>query len=47
MIGKSFSNSAKKHNMVVHTCAEVNNLVEYGFIQDECMSKELACKINR
>ena len=42
MIGKSFSNSAKKHNMVVHTCAEVNNLVEYGFIQDECMSKELA-----
>ena len=44
-IGKSFSQSAKKHNMVVHTCAEERNLVEYGFIQDECMSKELALKL--
>ena len=44
-IGKSFSNSAKKHNIVVHTCAEQRNLTEYGFINDECMSKELAFKL--
>ncbi len=45
VIGTSFSESAKKHNMVVHTCAEENNLVQYGFIKDECMSKELAFKL--
>ena len=44
-IGESFSKSAKKHNIVVHTCAEVRNLSEYGFIKDECMSKELAFKL--
>ena len=35
----------KRHNILVHTCAEERNLVEYGFIQDECMSKELAFKL--
>ncbi len=45
VIGKSFSASASKHNIKVHTCAEVRNLIEYGFIQDECMSKELALKL--
>ena len=44
-IGREFSKSAKKHNIVVHTCAEERNLVEYGFIKDECMSKELAFKL--
>lgn len=44
-IGINFSKSAKKHNILVHTCAEENNLVEYGFIKDECMSKELAFKL--
>ena len=44
-IGTSFINSAKKHNMVVHTCAEEKDLTEYGFIKDECMSKELAFKL--
>ena len=44
-IGESFSKSAKLHNISVHTCAEERNLVEYGFIQDECMSKELAFKL--
>ena len=44
-IGINFSESAKKHNIVVHTCAEVRNLTEYGFIKDECMSKELAMKL--
>ena len=45
VIGKMFSKSAKKHHMVVHTCAEMRNLTEYGFIKDECMSKELAFKL--
>lgn len=45
LIGISFSESAKKHNIVVHTCAEDKNLVEYGFIKDECMSRELAFKL--
>ena len=44
-IGISFSNSARKHNILVHTCAEDRNLMEYGFISDECMSKELAFKL--
>ena len=44
-IGIKFSTSAKKHNILVHTCAEEKNLVEYGFIKDECMSKELAFKL--
>ena len=44
-IGKCFSESARKHNIKVHTCAEVFNLVEYGFVKDECMSKELAFKL--
>ena len=45
VIGTSFSQSAKKHNIVVHTCAEERNLTEYGFIKDECLSKELALKL--
>ena len=44
-IGKEFSKSAKEHNMVVHTCFETRNLTEYGFIKDDCMSKELAYKL--
>ena len=41
-IGTSFSESAKKHNMVVQTCFEKRNLVEYGFVKGECLSLELA-----
>ncbi len=44
-IGLSFSKSAKKHHIEVHTCAEEKNLTEYGFIKDECMSKELAYRL--
>ena len=45
VIGTQFSQSAAKHNILVHTCAEERNLTEYGFIQDECMSRELAFKL--
>ena len=44
-IGTSFSKSANEHNIVVHTCGEIRNLTEYGFIKDECMSRELAFKL--
>lgn len=44
-IGKGFSESAKKHGIRIHTCYEDNNLVEYGFILDSCMSKELAYRL--
>ena len=45
IIGRSFSESAKKHNIVVHTCNEERDLTEYGFIKDDCISKELAFKL--
>ena len=44
-IGTSFSKSAKKYNIIVHTCFEDKNLCEYGFTKGECMSKELAYKL--
>lgn len=45
IIGLNFSKCAKKHKMVVHTCFEKRNLIEYGFVKDECLSHELAYKI--
>lgn len=45
MIGTSFSQSAREHNMTVQTCFEENNLTEYGFIKAECLSRELAKKL--
>lgn len=45
IIGKSFSVSARKHNIVVHTCNEEKDLTEFGFIKDDCISKELAFKL--
>lgn len=45
IIGESFSNSAKEHNMTVSTCFEERNLTEYGFIKGECLSHELAYKL--
>ena len=44
-IGLSFSKSAKKYNMTVQTCSEVNNLVEYGFKKDDCISHTHAFKL--
>lgn len=45
VIGRSFSESAKKHGMSVQTCFEERNLVEYGFVQGECLSHEMAFKL--
>ncbi len=44
-IGINFSNSAKIHGMTVQTCFEERNLVEYGFIKGECLSREMAFKL--
>ncbi len=41
-IGENFSTIAKKHHMTVQTCFEDENLVEYGFVKADCLSKELA-----
>lgn len=44
-IGINFSKSAKDNNMTVQTCFEDNNLVEYGFIKEDCLSHTLAFKL--
>ena len=44
-IGLNFSESAKKNNMTVQTCFENRNLVEYGFIKNDCLSQELAYRL--
>ena len=41
-IGVSFSKSAKEYGMTVQTCFEEKNLVEYGFIKEDCFSPLLA-----
>jgi hypothetical protein len=45
IIGKSFSESASKHNITVQTCFEENNLIEYGFIKGECLNATMAYKL--
>ena len=44
-IGTSFSRSAKEHNMTVQTCFEKENLVEYGFKKEDCLSHTMAFKL--
>ena len=41
-LGINFSRIAGKHGMTVQTCFEKINLVEYGFVKKECLSKEMA-----
>ena len=45
VIGKLFSKSARKHNINVYTCNEEKDLTEYGFIKDDCISRELVFKL--
>lgn len=44
-IGESFSKIAKDNGMVVQTCFEEHNLVEYGFVKGDCLSQDLALKM--
>lgn len=41
-IGQAFSMIANKYGMTVQTCSEAHNLVEYGFIEQDCLTKEMA-----
>ncbi len=45
VLGRSFAESAKKYGMTVQTCSEEKNLVEYGFIRDDCFSHALAFQL--
>lgn len=42
IIGRNFSRSAYNNGMTVQTCAEEEDLVKYGFVKDDCVSKMLA-----
>ena len=44
-IGLNFSRIAEEHGLYVHTCFEERDLTEYGFVKDDCLSKELAYKL--
>ena len=44
-IGEYFSKGARINGMVVQTCFENRNLVEYGFVKGDCLSRELAFKM--
>ena len=41
-IGENFAKIATKHHMTVQSCFEDENLVEYGFIKEDCLSLKLA-----
>lgn len=45
VIGRNFSEIAHKNNMTVQTCSENNNLTEYGFLKEDCMSHTLAFRL--
>ena len=44
-IGKNFSRIARENGMTAQTCYEKNDLSEYGFISNPCVSKELALSL--
>ena len=44
-IGEYFSKGARINGMTVQTCFENRNLVEYGFVKGDCLSRELALKM--
>lgn len=44
-IGKNFSRLAKNHGMTVQTCSEYETLEEYGFLVNDCVSREFAKNI--
>ena len=44
-IGLNFSKIARENGILVQTCFEEKNLVEYGFIKGECLSHSLAFRL--
>ena len=45
LIGENFYKSASENDMTVQTCFEDKNLVEYGFIKEDCLGATLAYKL--
>ena len=41
-IGINFSKIARKYNISCQTCFERENLTEYGFVKEDCLSKKMA-----
>ena len=44
-LGTSFSKIAKDNDMTVQTCFEDNDLVQYGFIKEDCLSHQFAYQL--
>ena len=44
-IGLNFGKIANEHNIKIQTCFEVVDLTKYGFIKEECLSKEIAYRL--
>ena len=44
-IGLNFSQIAKSNDINVSTCSEEHNLIEYGFVKGECLSKATAYRL--
>lgn len=44
-LGLSFALIAQENGMTVQTCSEYNNMREYGFKVDDCVSKDLALRL--
>ena len=44
-LGLAFSEIARNYDITVQTCSEYNTLEEYGFVVDDCVSRELAKKL--
>ena len=45
-IAKNIGVIAKKHNMIIQTCATVENLEQYGILQSGCMTSDILGKAN-
>ena len=45
-IAKNIGAIAKKHNMIIQTCATVKNLEQYGILQSGCMTSDILGNAN-
>ena len=45
LIALSFSNIVNKYHMTIQTCYESFDFTNYGFLNEPCLSPELACKL--
>ena len=45
-IAKNIGTIAKKHNIIIQTCATVENLEQYGILQSGCMTSDILGQAN-